>query len=140
MLACRKDDTLEKPRYQMCIRDRVYKDKIYKTQAEFRADAHNLCDRNLLYTPWNKLFSGDYIRDNKLYFPQTFWDDFPFNLYVVRDVERVGVTSKQYYHFIRQRAESETAKYRSDMYEKREEENEWMREMCIRDSLLFREL
>ena len=54
---------------------------------------------------------------------------FPFNLSVVRDVERVGVTSKKYYHFIRQRAESETAKYRSDMYEKREEENEWMREL-----------
>lgn len=109
--------------------EQVYKDKIYKTQAVFRADAHNLFDRNLLYTPWNKLFSGDYIRDNKLYFPQTFWDDFPFNLSVVRDVERVGVTSKKYYHFIRQRAESETAKYRSDMYEKREEENEWMREL-----------
>lgn len=109
--------------------EQVYKDKIYKTQAEFRADAHNLFDRNLLYTPWNKLFSGDYIRDNKLYFPQTFWDDFPFNLSVVRDVERVGVTSNKYYHFIRQRAESETAKYRSDMYEKREEENEWMREL-----------
>ena len=46
---------------EMCIRDReqVYKDKIYKTQAEFRADAHNLFDRNLLYTPWNKLFSGE---------------------------------------------------------------------------------
>ena len=69
--------------------EQVYKDKIYKTQAEFRADAHNLFDRNLLYTPWNKLFSGDYIRDNKLYFPQTFWDDFPFNLSVRRDVKEV---------------------------------------------------
>ncbi|MEG0546056.1 MAG: glycosyltransferase family 2 protein [Oscillospiraceae bacterium] len=106
--------------------EQQYKDKVYSSQEEFRQDAHNLFDQNLLYTPWNKLFSGDYIRNNKLYFPQTFWDDFPFNLSVLQDVERIAVTSKKYYHFIRQRAESETAKYRSDMYDKREEESQWM--------------
>ncbi len=100
--------------------------KVYKSQQEFREDAYRLFDQNLLYTPWNKLFLGDYIRDNKLYFPNTFWDDFPFNLSVFYDVERVVVIPGKYYHFIRQRAESETAKYRSNMYEKREEEHEWM--------------
>lgn len=104
-------------------------DAVYGTAEEFRANAHKLFDKNLLYTPWNKLYSADYIRTNKLYFPQTFWDDFPFNLSVVRDIERVSVTSKKYYHFIRKRAESETAKYRSDMYDKREEENGWMEEL-----------
>ncbi len=104
-------------------------DKIYASQAEFRADAHRLFDQNLLYTPWNKLYKADYIRENKLYFPQTFWDDFPFNLSVMRDIERVGVTSKKYYHFIRKRAESETAKYRADMYDKREEEADWMEDL-----------
>lgn len=103
--------------------------KVFASQQEFRENAHILFDLNLLYTPWNKLFSGDYIRDNKLYFPNTFWDDFPFNLSVIRDVERVAVTDKKYYHFIRQRSESETAKYRSDMYEKREEENGWLTDL-----------
>ncbi|MBP3627784.1 MAG: glycosyltransferase family 2 protein [Clostridia bacterium] len=102
---------------------------IYKTQQEFREAAYKLFDKNLLYTPWNKLFSSEYLRANKLYFPNTFWDDFPFNLSVVRDVERVAVTDKKYYHFIRKRAESETARYRSDMYDKREEENGWMEEL-----------
>ena len=83
-------------------------------------------DLNLLYTPWNKLYSAKYINDHNLRFSNTFWDDFPFNLSVIRDVERVGVTSKKYYHFMRARAESETTKYRSDMYEKREEEHQWM--------------
>ena len=101
----------------------------FKTQKEFRRNAHKLFDQNLLYTPWNKLFRASYIRENKLYFPNTFWDDFPFNLSVVRDIEKVVVTAKKYYHFIRKRAESETARYRSDMYEKREEENNWMREL-----------
>ncbi len=98
----------------------------YKSQRDFRMNAYKLFDKNLLYTPWNKLFDAGYIRDNKIYFPNTFWDDFPFNLSVIKDIERVAVTDKKYYHFIRKRAESETAKYRSDMYEKREEEHGWM--------------
>lgn len=106
--------------------EQVVPSAIYKTQKEFREAAYKLFDKNLLYTPWNKLFSSEYLRENKIYFPNTFWDDFPFNLSVVRDVERVAVTDKKYYHFIRKRAESETARYRGDMYDKREEENGWM--------------
>ena len=102
---------------------------VYGTKEEFRKNAYALFDKNLLYTPWNKLYLSSYILENKLYFPQTFWDDFPFNLSVVRDVERVSVLSDKFYHFIRKRAESETAKYRSDMYDKREEENGWMEEL-----------
>lgn len=99
------------------------------TQAEFRQNAHRLFDNNLLYTPWNKLFSRAYIEERGLRFPQTFWDDFPFVLSVVRDVERVCVTEKAYYHFLRARAESETAKYVAAMYDKREEEHGWMTEL-----------
>ncbi len=102
---------------------------VFHTDKDFREFAHKLFDKNLLYTPWNKLFSAEYIKRNKLYFPNTFWDDFPFNLSVIEGIERVSVTDKKYYHFIRKRAESETAKYRSDMYEKREEENGWMKDL-----------
>lgn len=102
---------------------------VYKNSSEFRKNAHKLFDKNLLYTPWNKLYLSSYIWKNKIYFPQTFWDDFPFNLSVVRDVERVTVTPEKYYHFIRKRAESETAKYRADMFDKREEEHSWMLEL-----------
>ena len=48
---------------------------------------------------------------------------------MVRDIEKVAVTSEKYYHFIRKREESETARYRSDMYEKREEEDGWMKDL-----------
>lgn len=104
-------------------------DEIFPSQAAFRAAAYRLFDKNLLYTPWNKLYRADYLRENNIRFPETFWDDFPFNLAVFRDIERVGVTERAYYHFIRARAESETARYRADMYEKREEENGWMIEL-----------
>lgn len=100
--------------------------KVFASQREFREYAHNMFDKNLLYTPWNKLFSRQYIMDNNIRFRNTFWDDFPFNLDVVRDVERVVLMENKYYHFMRARAESETAKYRSDMFDKREEEHGWM--------------
>lgn len=103
-------------------------DAVYDQEA-FRRAAYRLFDVNMLYTPWNKLYSRDYIESRGLRFPQTFWDDFPFNLSVVRDVERVAVSSKQYYHFMRARADSETAKYVAAMFEKREEEHRWMQEL-----------
>ena len=99
---------------------------IYPAQAEFRAAAWQLFDANQLYTPWNKLFSRERIERLHIRFRPTFWDDFPFVMDFIRDVERVGVTEQPYYHFIRQRSESETARWRPDMYDKREEEHGWM--------------
>ena len=51
------------------------------------------------------------------------------NLSYLDHVESVVVSTNAYYHFIRARAESETAPYRADMYEKREEEQRWMEEL-----------
>ena len=103
--------------------------EIFSSRQAFREGAWRLFDKNQLYPPWNKLFRADYIRDNHIEFPDTFWDDLPFNLAVFRDIERVGVTDRAYYHFIRARAESEGARYREGMYEKREEEHRWMCEL-----------
>ena len=104
----------------------VVEDAVYPDKKSFRKNAYKLFDKNLLYTPWNKLYESKYILENNLRFPTTLWDDFPFNISIVRNVERVTVTSKQYYHFLRARAESETTAYRPGMYEKREEEHGWM--------------
>ena len=100
--------------------------RLYLTQAEFRAAAWQLFDQNQLYPPWNKLFLRERIERLHIRFRPTFWDDFPFVLDFIRDVERVGVSEQPYYHFIRQRSESETARWRPDMYDKREEEHGWM--------------
>ena len=101
-------------------------DHVFSSQREFREGAYALFDVNQLYPPWNKLYLRSYVEERHLRFPQTFWDDFPFVLSVIADVERVGVLSHAYYHFIRARAESETSRYRKGMYEKREEEHRWM--------------
>lgn len=108
------------------IQEQSLPSRDFATQREFREYAYKMFDKNLLYTPWNKLFSAKYINDNNIRFKDTFWDDFPFNLDVVRDVERVSLMGNCYYHFMRARADSETAKYRADMYEKREKEHGWL--------------
>lgn len=114
---------------QFMTDDYLVEDAVYPDKESFRKNAYKLFDKNLLYTPWNKLFEAKYVMENDLRFPTTFWDDFPFNVSVVRNVERVTVTSKQYYHFLRARTESETAAYRPGMYEKREEEHGWMMDL-----------
>lgn len=105
------------------------RDAIYTDAESFRKDAFALFDENQFYPPWNKLFLRSRIEELNIRFRDTFWDDFPFVLDNIRDIERVGVTSKAYYHFIRQRSESETARWRPDMYAKREEEHDWMLEL-----------
>jgi len=96
---------------------------------EFFEIAYRLFDDNLLYTPWNKLWNRSFIEERKLRYPKTYWDDFPFCVSCIHDIERVSVTDKRYYHFIKKRAESETASYKADLYEKREWEDNMLREL-----------
>ena len=98
----------------------------FESQHEFRSAAWQLFDQNLFYPPWNKLFQRAYLEKIHARFKPTFWDDFPFVLDIIRDVETVAVTKQAYYHFIRARGESETSRWREGMYEKREEEHGWM--------------
>ncbi len=82
-----------------------------------------------MYTPWNKLYLAQRVRRLGIRFRNVKWDDFPFNLDYLRDVEHVAVTHRAYYHFMRERRESETSKYYPKMFEKREEEHGWMTEL-----------
>jgi glycosyltransferase EpsJ len=102
---------------------------VYEDAQSFRENSCRYFDRNLLYTPWNKLFLASYIREHELFFPETFRDDFPFNLSVIRDVQRVVVSTNAYYHFLRAREESETTRFQRGLYQKREEEHDWMTEL-----------
>ncbi len=106
--------------------ERTCTDYVFDSRDHFRASAFALFDAQLLYAPWNKLYRRAYLEEQSIRFPETFWDDLPFNLEVVRDIERVGLIGKNYYHFLRARGEAENTRYRPDMYEKREEEDRWL--------------
>lgn len=104
-------------------------DAFYESAEAFRRASVPLFDKNLLYAPWNKLFLAERVKRLGIRFRNVKMDDFPFNLDYVRDVERVAVTQRAYYHFMRERRESETAKYYPLLFEKREEEHRWMTEL-----------
>lgn len=106
--------------------EKIHPYKVYSSAEAFRKEAYQLFDKNLLYTPWNKLFLTSYIKEHNIQFKPTFWDDFPFVLDYIRDISRVGIIPQAFYHFLRLRGDSETARWRKGMYEKREEEHGWM--------------
>lgn len=101
----------------------------YRNADEFHLASPELFDNNMLYPPWNKMFLASRLNELNIRYRDVFWDDFPFVLDYIRDVERVSVTSEPLYRFFRRRADSETARYRDGVFEKRETENDWMREL-----------
>lgn len=104
-------------------------DGIYRSADAFHHASPELFDNNMLYPPWNKMFLASRLHELNIRYRDVFWDDFPFVLDYIRDVERVSVTSEPLYRFFRRRADSETARYRDGVFEKRETENGWMREL-----------
>lgn len=104
-------------------------DAHYESAEAFRRASVDMFDHNLFYVPWNKLVLAERMDRLNIRFRNVKMDDFPFNLDYIRDVERVVVTHKAYYHFMRERIESETARYNPGLTAKREEEHGWMKEL-----------
>lgn len=104
-------------------------DAVYRTADEFHRASPALFDSNMFYPPWNKMFLASRLNDLNIRYRDVFWDDFPFVLDYIRDVQSVSMTSEPLYRFFRRRADSETARYRDGVFEKRETENNWMRDL-----------
>ena len=98
----------------------------FNNESDFRKLAYHNFDRNMFYPPWNKLYKAEYILQNEIRFPITYRDDFPFVLGVIKDIKNITYVKKPYYNFLRKRSESETQKYVSTLYDKREEEHNEM--------------
>ena len=104
-------------------------DAVFGNAKDFREACVPLFDHNLFYVPWNKLVLTERMNRLNIRFRDMKMDDFPFNLDYIRDVEKVTVTHKAYYHFMRERAESETARFNPGLFDKRQEEHSWMLEL-----------
>lgn len=114
--------------------------QIYHQKKEFRKDAYKYFDAQLLYAPWNKLYRRSYLEKNHITFPDTFWDDLPFNLEVLRNIDHIGFLNNRFYHFLRARKESENTKYRDNLYEKREEEHALINNLFVQWNIASKEI
>ena len=98
-------------------------EKVFDNKASVRDNIHNYFDNMMVAVPWNKLYRSDYIRENKLMFPNLKWDDLHFNMEVLKDINSVAISDAAGYHFFRTRAGSETTKVFDGMlYQKRRQQ------------------
>ena len=117
----------------------VPNDRVYNDKFTFRKDAYIYFDKNMFYSPWNKLYKLDYIKKNNITFPITYRDDFPFVVSMIQNIDNVTFTKNCYYHFERARSDSETQKFVKNLYDKRVEEHIMMCELYKYWGLLYDE-
>lgn len=84
----------------------------------------NLWDSSMMYNTWNKLFETNIIKKNNICFQKGkfFNEDREFVREYVNYIDKIYVTDKAFYHYVRERGESVTSKYRYEMLEIRKEE------------------
>lgn len=80
----------------------------------FRNSFYKYLNNTLIAVPWNKLYLREYITSNRLEFPKVKWDDLHFNMEAIKSIERVAIIDNTSYHFLRERAGSETTKVFDD--------------------------
>lgn len=98
-------------------------EKDFACKEQVRNNLHDYFDNMMMAVSWNKLYSADHIRKNKLAFPDVKWDDLHFNMKVIWDIEHVAISGSCGYHFFRSRPGSETAAvFDGKLYEKRREQ------------------
>ena len=95
----------------------------YDNQKLVRENLHQYFNNMMMAVPWNKLYRASYINEHKLRFPDIKWDDLHFNMDVIKDIEKVAISSSDGYHFFRSRPGSETTIVFDEMlYKKRKEQ------------------
>lgn len=81
---------------------------IFDSKTKVRENIHNYFDNMMVAVPWNKLYKKEYLDQYNLRFPNLKWDDLHFNLEVLKNINSVAILDSCGYHFLRNRAGSET--------------------------------
>lgn len=93
------------------------KEKEYKNYDEIKKDLVYLWDTHMLYNIWNKIYINEIIQKNKIEFPaKNFGEDMEFNREYLRYVDKMYNSEKCFYHYIKERKGSITAKYKENLF------------------------
>ncbi|KRL98686.1 glycosyltransferase family 2 protein [Liquorilactobacillus satsumensis] len=93
------------------------------SKASFRKSFASLFKTEMLYTVWNKVYSRQFLIENKLFFGNaSMGQDVRFNLAVYEKVESVYLSSECLYYYVQDRNGSSTSRYRENSLQLKSEE------------------
>lgn len=98
----------------------------FRSRQEYLQQAVALWDTHLPYTMGNKIYRASFLRENDIYFPEkyVFGEDTRFNMQVFAVAQKISILDKSYYHYVRERSESTTTRYKDNLFEIRNVEYE----------------
>ena len=106
---------------QVITSEAYYKDMILKSKDEIKPIFMELFDNLLFNYTHNKLYKTEFLRSNRLKFIE--WlpidQDTNFNIDVFRVLDKLTISTKSYYHYVKTFEETIVTKYHSNKFEVR---------------------
>lgn len=97
--------------------------KNYRSENEIKKDLVYLWDNHMLYNVWNKVYLLSIIKKNNIKFPNyNFGEDMEFNKCYLSNISKFYNSDRCFYHYIKERKDSITAKYNSNLFDIRVKE------------------
>ncbi len=119
-----------------------YIDRFYKTNNDIVKDIINLYESSMLYNIWNKVYVKKVIKENNLKFKDRYFgEDMLFNRDYLACVDNFYNSSKCFYHYIRERDDSVTTRFKKDIFEIRKNEflefNEYFKSLNLSENYYY---
>lgn len=112
--------------------EKKFKRDLFLTKQDFQVKFIDLFQTKMLYTIWNKLYRREFLIENKILFPTTpMGQDTRFNLLVYSKIKDCQLVENSYYHYIIDRQESSTNKFRENRYNYKVEEIQMIENLLL---------
>jgi len=101
------------------IIDRVLYDIIADEKKEISRLICSLFDKGMFNVVWNKLYKTGLIKTLKVSFPEyaTTGEDLFFNIEIFKNVQKIAMTKRQLYHYVKDERVTLVSKYHENLYE-----------------------
>lgn len=97
----------------------------YRNIIEMKKNMVDIWDTSLMYNVWNKIYRKDLIIENNIKFSdKKMGEDLEFNINYLNICTSMYITSKCFYHYIREREGAATQNYVKNWFEIRLKEND----------------
>ena len=100
-----------------------YKEVLYNSRKDIQKNLISLYDSTMLYNPVNKIYKRNIIEKFQIKFPNYNWgEDVEFNRLYLNNINSFYNSDICLYHYVRERSNSITKKYKKDLFKIRKKE------------------